>query len=156
MGRSVINILLRLWLFALTKKLNINSIVFNYDNLLQFETFIIHVYMWKSGEKYFMKRNLISSYENKFLNSRIYFYLDFISHYKSDSNHNHLVDDSVAFTAVISDSLKEIMILCFPFMFLWYFPIRRQDFYFITELLWRTFLCGHLQMTDILLSLLKM
>lgn len=155
MGRSVINVLLWLWLFAFTKKLNINSIVFNYDNLLQFETYIIHVYMWKSGEKYFMKRNLISSYENKFLNSRIYFYLDFISHYKSDSNHNHLVDDSVAFTAVISDSLKEIMILCFPFMFLWYFPIRRQDFYFITELLGRIFF-GHLQMTDILLSLLKM
>lgn len=93
----------------------------------------------KSGENDFMKRNLISSYENKFLNSGNYFYLDFISHYKSDSNHNHLVDDSVAFTAVISDSLKEIMILCFPFMFLWYFPIRRQDFYFITELLGRIF-----------------
>lgn len=72
----------------------------------------------KSGENDFMKRNLISKYENKFSTRGSTYDLNFISHYKSDSNHNHLVDDSVAFTAVISDSLKEIMILCFPFMFL--------------------------------------
>lgn len=54
----------------------------------------------------------------KKINSRNYFYLDFISHYKSDSNHDHLFDHSIVFTAVISDSLKVIMILCSPFMFL--------------------------------------
>lgn len=73
----------------------------------------------------------------KKINSRNYFYLDFISHYKSDSNHDHLFDYSIVFTAVISDSLKVIMILCSPFMFRWYFPIRRQDFYFTLELLGR-------------------
>lgn len=78
----------------------------------------------------------------KKINSRNYFYLDFISHYKSDSNHDHLFDYSIVFTAVISDSLKVIMILCSPLHvplifshqtsgFLFYFRIAREEFIFL-------------------------
>lgn len=80
--------------------------------------FLLYMYICEKVEKNdFMKRNLILSYENKFLNLRNYFYLDFIFYYKSDLNYNYLVDDSVVFIVVIFDFFKEIMILCFFFMF---------------------------------------